>query len=50
VIAKGLCNYTADELRRAQGLQSEAVRQILPHATEEAVHRDQLVLAVPGRR
>jgi glutamate 5-kinase len=45
VIAKGLCNYTAAELRRAQGLQSEAVRQILPHATEEAVHRDQLVLA-----
>ena len=45
VLAKGLCNYTAAELRRAQGLQSEAVREILPHASEEAVHRDQLVLA-----
>jgi glutamate 5-kinase len=44
-IAKGLCNYTAAELRRARGLQSEAVRAILPHATDEAVHRDQLVLA-----
>jgi glutamate 5-kinase len=45
VIAKGLCNYTAAELRRARGMQSDAVREILPHATEEAVHRDQLVLA-----
>ena len=45
VIAKGLCNYSAAELRRARGLQSEAIREILPHATEEAVHRDQLVLA-----
>ena len=33
------------ELRRAKGLQSEAVREILPHATDEAVHRDGLVLA-----
>ncbi len=45
VIAKGLCNYSALELRRAKGLQSEAVRGVLPHATDEAVHRDQLVLA-----
>jgi glutamate 5-kinase len=45
VVAKGLCNYSALELRRAKGLQSEAVREILPHATDEAVHRDQLVLA-----
>ncbi len=45
IVAKGLCNYSAPELRRARGLKSEAVRAILPHATEEAVHRDQLVLA-----
>jgi glutamate 5-kinase len=44
-IAKGLCNYSAPELRRAAGLKSEAIRELLPHATEEAVHRDQLVLA-----
>jgi glutamate 5-kinase len=44
-IAKGLCNYSALELRRARGLQSDAVREILPHASDEAVHRDQLVLA-----
>jgi glutamate 5-kinase len=45
IVAKGLCNYSAPELRRARGLQSEAVRELLPHATDEAVHRDQLVLA-----
>jgi glutamate 5-kinase len=45
VLAKGLCNYSAQELRRAKGLKSDAVREILPHATDEAVHRDQLVLS-----
>jgi glutamate 5-kinase len=45
VLAKGLCNYSAKELRRVRGMKSEAVRELLPHATEEAVHRDQLVLA-----
>jgi len=45
VLAKGLCNYSAQELRRVKGLQSVAVRELLPHATEEAVHRDRLVLA-----
>ncbi len=44
VVAKGLCNYSAQELRRARGLKSEAVREIMPHATDEAVHRDHLVL------
>ena len=43
-LAKGICNYSAEELRRVLGLKSEAVRQILPRATEEAVHRDYLVL------
>jgi glutamate 5-kinase len=45
VLGKGLCEYSAVELRRAMGLQSAAVRALLPHATEEAVHRDRLVLA-----
>ncbi len=45
VLAKGLCNYSAQELHRVKGLKSEAVRELLPHATDEAVHRDQLVLA-----
>ena len=43
-IAKGICNYSTDELRRVIGLKSEAVREVLPHATDEAVHRDYLVV------
>jgi glutamate 5-kinase len=45
VLAKGICNYSAAELRRVKGLKSDAVRELLPHASEEAVHRDQMVLA-----
>ena len=43
-IAKGICNYSAEELRQVIGMKSEAVREILPHATDEAVHRDYLVV------
>jgi glutamate 5-kinase len=43
-IAKGVCNYSAQELRRVIGMKTEAVREILPHATDEAVHRDYLVV------
>jgi glutamate 5-kinase len=43
-LGKGLCNYSSVELGRVRGLKSAAVREILPHATDEAVHRDQLVL------
>ena len=35
---------TAD-LRRAAGRNSQAVRELMPRATEEAVHRDYYVLA-----
>jgi glutamate 5-kinase len=44
VLAKGICNYSADELRRVMGLKSKAVQEILPRATEEAVHRDYMVI------
>jgi glutamate 5-kinase len=43
-LAKGICSYSADELRSVIGLQSDAVRQVLPRASEEAVHRDYLVV------
>ena len=43
-IAKGVCNYSAEELRRVIGMKTEEVREILPHATDEAVHRDYLVV------
>jgi glutamate 5-kinase len=44
-IGKGICNYSAGELRRVMGLKSAQVREQLPHATDEAVHRDYFVLA-----
>ncbi|HEX5192316.1 MAG TPA: glutamate 5-kinase [Solirubrobacteraceae bacterium] len=44
-VGKGICNYSADELRRVRGLQSAAVRELLPRASEEAIHRDYFVLA-----
>jgi glutamate 5-kinase len=43
-IAKGICSYSAAELRQVLGLNSDGVRGILPRAAEEAVHRDYLVL------
>jgi glutamate 5-kinase len=45
LIGKGICNYSAAELRRIRGMKSAAVREVLPRATEEAVHRDYFVLA-----
>jgi glutamate 5-kinase len=44
-IGKGICNYSSTELRRVQGLKSGAVRELMPRAAEEAVHRDYFVLA-----
>jgi glutamate 5-kinase len=44
-VGKGICNYSAEELRRVRGLQSAAVRELLPRASEEAIHRDYFVLA-----
>ena len=44
-IGKGITNYSATELRKVMGLKSSQVREILPRATDEAVHRDYFVLA-----
>ena len=43
-IGKGISNYSAAELMQVRGLKSSEVRQVLPRATEEAVHRDYFVL------
>ncbi len=43
-VGKGISNLSADELRQVRGLKSAAVRELLPHATDEAVHRDYFVL------
>jgi glutamate 5-kinase len=44
LVGKGISNYSADELRQVQGLKSAAVRELVPRAGEEAVHRDYFVL------
>jgi len=43
-IGKGITDYSARELERVAGLQSAAVRELLPHAAEEVIHRDRFVL------
>jgi glutamate 5-kinase len=43
-VGKGICNYSAAELREVRGLQSAAVRERLPRASQEAIHRDYFVL------
>jgi glutamate 5-kinase len=43
-IGKGIVNYSAGELRRVKGLKTDAVRERMPRAAEEAVHRDYFVL------
>ncbi|MFP5361270.1 MAG: glutamate 5-kinase [Thermoleophilia bacterium] len=45
VIGKGICNYAADELVKVMGMKSAAVREVLPRATDEAIHRDYFVLS-----
>jgi glutamate 5-kinase len=44
VIGKGIADYSARELTRVIGMNSKQVRELLPHASEEAIHRDRFVL------
>jgi glutamate 5-kinase len=43
-IGKGIVNYSAGELRQIKGMRTDKVRELIPHASEEAVHRDYFVL------
>ena len=43
-IGKGIVNYSASELRQVKGMKTAQVRDLVPRATEEAVHRDYFVL------
>jgi glutamate 5-kinase len=43
-IGKGITDYSAKELTQVKGLQSERVRELLPHAADEVIHRDRFVL------
>jgi glutamate 5-kinase len=44
VIGKGIADYSAIELARVSGLKSAEVRELLPHAADEVIHRDRFVL------
>jgi glutamate 5-kinase len=44
VIGKGIVDYSATELSRVMGLKSAEVRELLPHAADEVIHRDRFVL------
>jgi glutamate 5-kinase len=43
-VGKGISNYSAAELRQVRGLKSADVHELLPRASDEAVHRDYFVL------
>ncbi|MBA3301466.1 MAG: glutamate 5-kinase [Thermoleophilaceae bacterium] len=44
-IGKGIVNLSSAELERVKGMKSAQVREMIPRANEEAVHRDYFVLA-----
>jgi glutamate 5-kinase len=43
-LAKGICNYSYDELDLVKGMRSARVTELFPQASPEAIHRDYLVL------
>jgi glutamate 5-kinase len=43
-IGKGIVDYSAKELARVTGMKSSQVRELLPHAADEVIHRDRFVL------
>jgi len=43
-IGKGISDYSSQELARVKGMKSEEVRELLPHAGDEVIHRDRFVL------
>jgi len=44
LIGKGISDYSSRELTRVIGMKSDAVRELLPHAADEVIHRDRFVL------
>jgi glutamate 5-kinase len=47
VVGKGISAMSADEVRLVAGLKSDAVRERLPDAAPQVIHRDEFVLAEP---
>jgi glutamate 5-kinase len=44
MIGKGIVDYSSQELAQVTGLKSAEVRERLPHAADEVIHRDRFVL------
>jgi glutamate 5-kinase len=44
VVGKGIVDYSAGELSKVMGMKSAEVRELLPHAADEVIHRDRFVL------
>lgn len=44
-IGKGIVDYSSSELSRVIGMKTAEVRELLPHAADEVIHRDRFVLA-----
>jgi glutamate 5-kinase len=44
LVGKGIVDYSATELSRVIGMKSAEVRELLPHAADEVIHRDRFVL------
>jgi len=43
-VGKGIVDFSAVELARVRGMKSQQVRELLPHAADEVIHRDRFVL------
>jgi glutamate 5-kinase len=43
-IGKGITDFSLRDLTRVLGMKTEAVRDVLPHAADEVIHRDRFVL------
>jgi len=45
IVGKGIVDYSSAELTRVIGMKTAEVRELLPHAADEVIHRDRFVLA-----
>jgi glutamate 5-kinase len=43
-IGKGIAEYSSRELAQVLGMKTSSVREVLPHAADEVIHRDRFVL------
>jgi glutamate 5-kinase len=44
IVGRGIVDYSAEELSRVIGMKSAEVRELLPYAADEVIHRDRFVL------